>query len=126
MADELIYLEDRTIIEVEDPKVGAPTTVEIGGEPGLPGPIGPPGVGGELVALDIDITAQMVIDKALTLPKPVYDAEGFFLSVFMGAQQRNMVDYVATSGSDQITWDALALELLLEEGDTIHVRYIFQ
>jgi hypothetical protein len=125
MADELIYLEDRSLIQVLDPKVGTPTEVRIGGEQGLPGPIGMPGVGGELVSVDITITAQMVLDKALTLPKEVFDASGFFLSVFSGLQQREGVDFVVTSGSDQLTWDALALELLLEEGDIIHVRYIF-
>ena len=125
MADELIYLEDRSLIQVLDPKVGTPTEVRIGGEQGLPGPIGMPGVGGELVSVDITITAQMVLDKALTLPKEVFDASGFYLSVFTGVQQQAQVDFLVSTGSDLISWDGLALELLLEEGDVIHVRYVF-
>lgn len=125
MSEELIILDDRTVIEVQDPKTGAPTALEMGGEQGIPGPPGPPGVGGELVAVDHTITALDIANKGFTLPKEVYSAAGFYLSVFTGVQQQAQVDFLVSTGSDLISWDGLALELLLEEGDVIHVRYVF-
>lgn len=113
------------ILLVLDPKAGNPTELKVGGEVGLPGPIGPPGVGGELVTDDYVVTATDIANKGITLPKEVYSATGFFLSVFMGNQQRNGVDYLIQDGGTFLDWDGLALEGLLEEGDVIHFRYIF-
>ena len=127
MSVEEIVIHDPQVIEVVDPGVGIPTELHLGGEqgpPGPPGPAGPTGVGGELICADIEITAQKLIDKQLTLPQPVFDATGFFLNIFTGILQRNTVDYLVIAGSDVLSWDGLALELLLEEGMFVQVRYI--
>lgn len=37
---ELLVMTDRTVLEILDPRVGAPTTIELGGAQGPPGPPG--------------------------------------------------------------------------------------
>ncbi len=37
---ELLVVTEATVIEILDPRVGSPTTIELGGEQGPPGPPG--------------------------------------------------------------------------------------
>ena len=68
------------------------------------------------------LTAQHIANRGVSLSAtPANPAKVEFV-VFQGPEQRANVDFVVTGTS--LSWAGLALELLLQAGDAITVRYI--
>lgn len=74
-----------------------------------------------IVDEEITITPLMITNKELTLQFVVTNPSLMELVVFGGIHQRPMVDFLVTS--NKIQWNSLALELLLDVGTVIRVRY---
>lgn len=126
MADELILLDNHaTIIEVQDPRNGAPTELVLGGEQGLPGPPGPEGPTGGLFSEhleEITITAAHLLAGGVQLGATPNDPAKVQVYVYAGIHQRPNQDFVVLG--DFLDWSSLALQLLLEEGSVLVVRYL--
>lgn len=68
------------------------------------------------------ITPQILLDKQLALEHP--PADGLVrLGVYRGCEQQQNVDYQLIPNSNIISWETLALELLLEENDIVYLNY---
>lgn len=83
------------------------------------------GIGGALLEdkfEEVTITAQMILDKQLTLEHT--PADGLVkIGVYRGCEQRQNVDYQLLPNSNVVSWETLALELLLEENDIVYIHY---
>ena len=67
------------------------------------------------------VNAQSLSDKFVILSHTPAFPDKVELSVFGGIEQRPGVDFVVTGTA--LSWNALALELLLDEGTAFTVRY---
>lgn len=81
---------------------------------------------GELVTSgsyeEITITNTMLLNKQLTLENVPSDGK-VQMGIFRGCDQQQNVDFVLLPNSNVISWDGLALELLLEENDVVFFNY---
>lgn len=71
---------------------------------------------------EISITPLMILEKRLALTETPLDGK-VRIGVFNGCQQRQNIDYVLLPNTNIVSWESLALELLLEEGDVLYVDY---
>lgn len=68
------------------------------------------------------LTPQNITDRYVTLSATPYDPAEVEFAVFNGPEQLSGVDFMVTGNI--LSWDMLALQYLLEAGDTIAVRYV--
>lgn len=84
---------------------------------------GPPGPAGSAFQIDrFIITAQHRLDKALSLTKTPADPLKVIFVPYRGVEQESGVDFVVTGNT--LSWNGLALELLLDTGDAVSIRYV--
>lgn len=71
---------------------------------------------------EITITNAMLLNKQLTLENVPSDGK-VQMGIFRGCDQQQNVDFVLLPNSNIVSWDGLALELLLEENDVVFFNY---
>lgn len=71
---------------------------------------------------EITITNTMLLNKQLTLENVPSDGK-VQMGIFRGCDQQQNVDFVLLPNSNVVSWDGLALELLLEENDVVFFNY---
>lgn len=71
---------------------------------------------------EITITNTMLLNKQLTLGNVPSDGK-VQMGIFRGCDQQQNVDFVLLPNSNVVSWDGLALELLLEENDVVFFNY---
>ena len=91
------------------------------------GPTGQRGEPGTLLTTafiqdDFVISAPQLADGEVSLSHAPANAAKVELSVYGGIEQRPNVDFVVTGQS--LNWRGLALELLLDVGSALSVRYV--
>lgn len=97
------------------------TTLQIGqGPAGIRGIQGEQGMPAKPNFLMVMVTADHIAAKAITLPStPRFEA---VVNIVGGTAQKQDIDFVIAE--DILSWDSLALELLLEAGDYLSIFYV--
>lgn len=96
------------------------------GPVGPTGPQGPQGEPGTSAATPVQdnylVNTTILANKSVLLSETPADPFKVELIVYGGIEQEPGVDFLVTGST--LSWDGLALELLLEEGNRFSVRYL--
>lgn len=106
---------DRTSVRLK------PNNVDVAILPGPKGLKGDPGQGAIQGYDSYVLTTQQIADKKVVLSATPQNTNSVSLEVVGAPTQRNSVDYICVG--NEVRWASLALELVLEAGDTVIVKY---